>query len=176
MTSLTAELMSVHAALAGRQNLSSVTVASCAAVEKPLLDCIAAALLTLGGLHGPIVQTYEMLAEPDPEWFAADILQRGMRVPGWGSGFVRAGPDPVFSQLDSLLHADHQEIWRKVAKVTQVLHDAGKTIYPNAACYTAAVAIVTGLPSTLSPTLFVRGRLEAWFEIFAANHTPRLGG
>jgi citrate synthase len=174
MSKLTAELLRVHDTLARRANMSSVTVAQHAMVEKPLLDSIAAALLTLGGLHGPIVQAYELLSE----WIVCDsveaMLDQGKLVPGWGSGFVKAARDTEFNTLDDMLFADHKTMWNRIASVTRYLHSKDKILSPNAACYTAAVAIVTGVPASLSPSLFLRGRIDAWVQIYAENYKPRL--
>jgi len=52
-------LYSAHHKSAGRDNPSSVTVANAAAGSGELSKSIAAGLLTIGGKHGPIVQTTE---------------------------------------------------------------------------------------------------------------------
>jgi citrate synthase len=174
MTDITDELLRVHDTLARRENMSSVYIAQNAMAEKPLLDAIAAAILTLGGRHGPIVMTQELLEEPDIRSVVQDRLDQGLLVPGWGSGFVKGGPDRVFDDLDEMLHTDHQSMWKKMAEATRLMHDKDKWVWPNAACYTAAVAVVTSVPSDISPSLFLRGRLDAWVEIYANNYNPRL--
>ena len=165
--------MEVHAKLASRENFSSLLVGQCASVEKDYISAIAAGLLTLGGRHGPTVQTVNFLTSVDS--FCPEIYyQHNLMIPGWGSSFIKGEPDPHFDTLDGYLFEDNPYIWQKIREVTDKMHDTGKILYPNAACYTAAVAITEGIPAEVSPYLLIKGRLETWTNIYLQNKGTRL--
>jgi citrate synthase len=173
MSRLIDELMNVHAELAGRENFSSLLVGQCASSEKDYISSIAAALLTLGGRHGPTEQTVNFLTAVgsfDPRIY----YQHKLMIPGWGSAFIKGEPDPHFDTLDGYLFEDNTHIWKKIKEVTTKIHNTGKILYPNAACYTAAVAITEGIPAEVSPYLLIKGRLDTWTSIYLQNKGTRL--
>ena len=166
---LLAVLAEAHEASTGRDNLSSHAVALAAAGSGSYTCAISAALLTLGGPHGPIAQTHGLLASAMPGVHASAMLRSRQRVPGWGNGFVKGRPDPLWRGVDAHLALYFPAIHATIHTVTQTLHAAGIPIFPNPACYTAAAAIATGLPGPLAAYLFVSSRLPAWSKI-AASH------
>mgnify|MGYP001346981891 CR=1 FL=1 len=173
MSRLIDELMNVHAELASRENFSSLLVGQCALVEKDYISSIAAALLTLGGRHGPTVQTVKFLSKIgdfDPTVY----YKHGLVIPGWGSAFHKGEPDPHFDTLDGFLFEDNNSLWAKIKEYTNKIHDTGKILYPNAACYTAAVAITEGIPAEVSPYLLIKGRLDVWTDLYLKNKGTRL--
>ena len=136
---------------------------------------IAAGLMTLGEVHGPIVQAYEFLTRRAAEGTEATekavvkYLKAGAKIPGWGNAFVRGDYDPAWHGVDDVLSVHFMEIHDVLMLVTHALHAAGKKIYPNAAAYTAAAAMALGMPKEIAPALFVRGRLEEWGKLIV-NH------
>ena len=54
MTTIEENIMIMHHGCALRQNASSQTISAMAQLGKPFEDAVAAALLTLGGSHGPV--------------------------------------------------------------------------------------------------------------------------
>jgi hypothetical protein len=54
-----------------------------------------------------------------------------------------------------------------------VLHQSGKHLNPNPSAYTAAVAIVVGLPAPLTPYLFIAARLDSWCNLAGRILTKR---
>lgn len=128
-------------------------------------QAIAAGLMTLGERHGPIVQTYRYLhsLKPPAEVYAS--LPRSGRMYGWGSSFVRRRHDPIWADVRERIMGEDTELSERIEATTVVLHNAGKFIFPNAACWSAAVAITLGMPPHVSPWLFVQGRLDAWSGI-----------
>jgi citrate synthase len=153
------ELHAAHAISSFRNNASSVAVANSAGGSGNYFQSIAAALMTLGGMHGPLIQSYDLLSGKH-----FDGIQ-----PGWGNSFVKGEPDPAWSKVDLLLKQNWSSVYLLIDQKTKALHEFGKDVYPNPSIYTAAVAYVLGIPREIVPLLFVRSRLEAWSDIFLKN-------
>ena len=155
-----------HKKSADRANISSVTVANAAVGSRDYGKSVAAAILTLGDLHGPIEQCYDLLANnaylPVPE-------ENGL-VPGWGNSFIKGEPDPIWETVDERLKKS--TYGNRIREITKTLHTMGKKIYPNPACYTAATALTIGMPKRIASYLFLASRLEHWTMIFL-NHTDK---
>ena len=175
MSRLVDELMNVHAELASRENFSSLLVGQCAGSEKDFISSLAAALLTLGGRHGPTELTTRFLSSRSCINETEFRIKSSLLVPGWGSAFHKEEPDPHFDKLDEYLSEDNPKIWGRIEDITELLHNADKILYPNAACYTAAVAITEGIPPEVSVSLLIRGRLETWTRIYLENQGTKLG-
>ena len=99
-------------------------------------------------------------------------LSRAELIPGWGGSFQKDGPDPMWQPVREALPYN---MLSKINTVTQVLHSDGKTIYPNPSAYTAAVAILLGIPSDIAPWLLISGRLKGWTEIALRTAQNRRG-
>lgn len=155
-----------HQASALRHNISHEALVLAARGSGNYIQSITAAMMTLGGMHAPVVDVCALLRFPLTKAHIDQIVQRGGRLPGWGNGFVKGEPDPLWQEVDGLLREVNPEIMAKIDEVTAWLHEAGKRIYPNPACYTAASALTMALPAEASPYLFVSGRLGAWTREF----------
>lgn len=162
---LLAALFEAHHKVCFRDNISSATIVNAMTGSGSYVQAVAAAILTLGGLHAPIVQTMRLLELYDPASEASAMLKRGQLVPGWGGSFQKDGPDPVWQPVEALLPVPMRQ---KLDSVTQALHAAGKRIYPNPSAYTAATAILLDIPEQLATSLLIRGRLSGWTEIAAS--------
>jgi citrate synthase len=158
---LLAALFEAHDSVALRENASATVLQIAAAASGRYMNGIIAALATLGKTHGPIEAVHALLSAEAPSEIAKVILDRSGKVPGWGNSFVKNDPDPDFQEIAALLLPPLSE---RITAVTQTLHDAGKPIYPNPACYTAAVAITLGCKASIAPYLFLQARLQAWTE------------
>lgn len=147
---------------------SSVAVQCAAQGCGDIYRSLAAALVTFGGRHGPVEQTYAMLQRDEtPEAIVGSYLARKQKVPGWGSSFTEEGQgDPIWKPVDAVLLKHFEEHRYKLTKITQALIEAGVKILPNPSAYTAITAIILEMPKRLSPYLLVMGRLSAWAEIF----------
>ncbi len=162
-------LDAAHAASARRENVSTAFVAGVARAGGSYANAIAAALMSLGGLHGPLQATQDLLEHDEPVEEARSMLDAGKRVPGWGSSFVRHDHDPLWNPVRDELERQSPEMARRILTVTALLHERGKIIYPNPSAYTAACAILMGLPAAACASLFVRARLTAWTKIYLVN-------
>lgn len=162
--SLLSCLNAAHEASALRRNISHEALVLATVGSGNYLQAITAAMMTLGGTHAPLVETCLLLQVEHPEEWVKRNVPRGARVPGWGNGFVKDGPDPLWAEVDQVLRDESNHYMVKVDAVTAVLHEAGKMIYPNPSCYTAVVALTLGLPPEASPYLFLAARLPKWTE------------
>lgn len=158
-------LFKAHDASAYRPNVSSEIVVSSCIGSGEYLKAIPAAMLTLGGLHGPIIQTVSLLESTHAPEIARSILLQGKKVPGWGSSFANAQKDPIWSEFENALRLNARDLFFRIERVTDELILTGKNVYPNPACYTAAAAIVLGIPAPVAPWLFLQGRLAAWTRL-----------
>lgn len=156
-----------HNQSAFRQNPSTLAVGCVAQGSGDISKSIAAGLMALGGQHGPIIETYDILKSERP---ARDIVDEKLEwktyVPGWGSSFVKHDVDPIWNDVNGLLALNHKAMWERMNDFTEALKEAGKELYPNPSAFTAATAIVVGLPRSVSPYLLIVGRISAWTEIF----------
>jgi citrate synthase len=148
-----------------RNNASSVAVVNAAAASRDLAKSIVAGLMTLGGRHAPIEQTYNLLAVRDPAAIVTDIVSSGGKVPGWGGTFQKDQPDPIWAEVSKLLEELYPSLAARLDAITEALHAEGKKIYPNPSAYTAAAAIALGLQPELAVYLFIGGRLDAWTRL-----------
>jgi len=156
---LLGELHAAHLISSYRNNASSVAVANSAGGSGNYFQSIASALLTLGGMHGPLFQSYDFLTGK-----TFDGIQ-----PGWGNSFVKGELDPAWIKVDLFIKEHWPEIHRRIEQKTKELHESGKVVFPNPSIYTAAVALAIRLPRDIVPILFVASRIEAWSDIFLKN-------
>jgi hypothetical protein len=159
-------VLTAHAESAFRGNISTYAIASCAAGNGTWTNSIASGLLTLGGTHAPLEQSYEILASSDSLRVVELMFKDGLRIPGWGNSFHKGEPDPLWEKVDRWLSEHYSGIHGKIEDITQFLHAAGKHIMPNPSIYTAAAAIVLGVPANCAGFLFLQGRLLSWTQIY----------
>jgi citrate synthase len=155
-----------HERSALRGNLSHHALRLAALGSGDYVKSICAALMTLGGIHAPISQTYDVLSAPSPLNHAKQLLLEGHRVPGWGNAFEKGHDDPEWAPVKAYIWANHAPMAGHIDKITKTLHDCGKDLYPNPSCYTAAAAIIMGLPRESAAVLFIHGRLWEWTKEF----------
>src|SRR6266850_6774369 len=155
-------LFKAHDASTYRPNVSSEMIINACIGSGEYLKAIPAALLTLGGLHGPILQAYALLDSEYSKSIAQSILANRQKIPGWGSSFQKNGEkDPIWSDFEDALCLNNAGLGARIGQITKILWESGKKIQPNPGCYTAACAIALRIPASVSPWLFIQGRLGA---------------
>jgi citrate synthase len=162
-------LFRAHSESSFRPSGSSVAVANAAAGSGDIGKAIVAGILTLGGKHAPLEQTFHFIALDRPSEKVAAILQAGQKVPGWGGTFQQDQPDPLWNAMDTALRKFQPQLAARLDEVTKELLWQGKTLYPNPSAYTAAVAVALGLPARLAVYLFISARIDAWAQIAASQ-------
>ena len=170
MKEILEELERVHDLLAYRDNASSVTIQGCASLGKDFPSSVAAALMTIGGAHAPLKQTALLLCYDKPIVMVDDMLKWGHKVPGWGSSFIKEGPDLTFSKLDLFILEHDEEMYWKINRITKHLHKEGLNLWPNAACYTIASLLAAGENVKYADKYFIQYRLRAWHHLYALNY------
>lgn len=163
------ELWMAHHLSCFRDNASSMAVAISADGSGDLTKAIVAGLSTLGDKHAPLEDTVMFLSQENPALQVAEMLNWGMKIPGWGGTFQDGAIDPIWIETDRLIERHQSALHLKLQAVTAILKGHGKLLAPNPSAYTACVAIALGMPRKLSPYLFIYGRLTGWAEI-AAKH------
>jgi citrate synthase len=158
-------LRKAHRESSFRPNPSSVAVANAVHGSGDIGKAIAAAILTVGGRHAPLEQTYYFLEHEYIAGQVRSLLEANQKVPGWGGSFQKDGVDPLWVGVYDFLREWYPQIATKLDLVTIELHKQGKIIYPNPSAFTAAVAIALQVPAKLAVYLFISARLDAWAEI-----------
>ena len=167
--SLLTALQSAHYESVFRDNISTQVVQIAALGSHDYSKAIVAGLSSIGGPHAPLAETYELLAAPDPAALVRQLLERGARVPGWGNGFVKGSPDPLWTEVAEVISVYFPAMASTIRTVTATLHSEGRALFPNPSCYTAAAALIVGLPALLAPYLFIAGRLPGWSKLVQLN-------
>ena len=157
-------LSAAHDESARRENVSHVALVNTFLGSGSYANAIAAAILTLGGRHGPIEETMRML-ESHTSVVAALDNGVDLLVPGWGNSFVKGRLDPLWEKTDTALRKARPDLMSRADAITDALHRRGKDVWPNPSYYTAAVAIALKMPPQIAGYLFITARLEAWTEI-----------
>jgi citrate synthase len=151
-------LLQAHHACTFRENCSTQALLQAGGGSGHLVNGLIAALATLGETHGPVQDAYEVLERGS--------MNPAVRTAGWGNSFVRGKPDPALNVVNNFLGEHWPQIAGTIDIITEQLHAAGKKVFPNPGCYTAAVAMAIGMPAYLAPLLFVEGRMLAWAMLF----------
>jgi citrate synthase len=149
-------LYAAHTQSSFRDNASSVAVATSAQAQCSYTQAVTAGLSMLGGLHAPVQKVCEFLLNPNVD----ERLEKGEKIPGWGNGFM-SGADPDWALVDSHIKNHWPEIYRTITETSAKL-----PVSPNPGCYTAATAIILGIPSHCAVYLFLWSRLDAWSKLF----------
>lgn len=150
-------LYHAHAQCVFRENCSTMALQQAAFGSRDIVKSYIAAMATLGEVHGPIVEAYRVLAGEQTNF---------ERVSGFGNSFIKGEPDAAFSKVHELLKEQAPSVVEKIEAIQAELLLAGKDLHPNPACYTAAVAIVLGMPPIVAPSLFIQARIEPWTVLF----------
>ena len=151
-------VLDAHSILAARDNLSTMAIRACSHAGCGFDRAVIGALSTVGGSHAPLEQAMDILN---------GIISFNGKAPGWGCDFVKGSPDPIWREVDDHLMKFNPHIYERIDRVTMALHKSGRKVFPNAACYTAAAAIITGCPKKLVSWFLIQGRLWTWAHEFS---------
>lgn len=163
--SLYQAVLEAHGASATRSNISHEVLKLAMIGSGSYMQAIAAALMSLGGMHAPLAQTYDLLHRFNTLDVARSLYENGQMIPGWGNAFVKGAPDPLWAEADRYLRVLVPGTMERMDEVTAFLHQKGKHIYPNPSCWTAAAGIALGFDRQTTGYLFVQGRLPAWTRV-----------
>lgn len=150
-------LYHAHAQCVFRDNCSTMALQQAAFGSRDIVKSYIAALSTIGESHGPIIEAYKVLTGE---------RTNGDRVAGFGNSFIKGEPDAAFAKVHELLKDQAPHLVDRIEKIQENLLLSGKNLFPNPACYTAAVALALGMPAIVAPSLFVQARIEPWTVLF----------
>lgn len=161
-------ILQAHEQAAMRDNISTVTVRNAAIGSGNFTNAVAAALLTVGAVHAPLIPAYQFLAQFNPDEIDefARHIEMGGTIPGWGSDFVKDGPDPVLKPIADCIAENFVQIHERIQRVTDELHARSKMVWPNLAAYSAAAGMAIEIPPPILPWILVQGRLAGWSREF----------
>ena len=160
-------LMRAHfVAATENNNVSSAVVKQVAAVGKTFPEAIAAALLTLGGVHAPVTQARHILFEAEDEDIRV-LLQQGNKIPGYGNSFFKGAIDPAWNEMDATLLQCYPAIYERLYRISDIItQEKNVRIFPNAAAYTAIAAQLMEVAWHTEMALVIMGRMPAWTNQF----------
>ena len=163
-------LFKAHSEAVTRENISSVLAANAALGSGRYSNGISAAVSSIGGIHAPIEDTidaiqFAMNGGGGARRYVVSKLSLGEKVPGWGNSFFKGEVEPGWEGVRELTAKIDARIITAIDGVTQALHDAGKLLFPNPSAYTAAAAIIIGIPIKVSALLFITARISGWTQI-----------
>lgn len=141
-------------------NASNETIRQASAASLSLSNTLAAAMLTTGGHHAPVIQARRIVFRTQPRY------EDGVIVPGFGNSFWKDRVDPVWLQVLDMILSGFPEETKKINDWSDVLRAAGKSFHPNAACMTAAVAEIVMWPEGLEPLLVIEPRIAEWAQLY----------
>jgi citrate synthase len=162
-------VLEAHERSAKRCNVSHQAVMMAAVGSGDYFKSIAAGLMTLGFTHGCVERTFHFLNRPNPEMAVKEMIGIGLKIPGWGSSFHKLEPDPMWDYVDHCLEEHFNPTHATFGRIEDEIFLAtkGKELFANPSAYTAAAAIILGIPASISAYLLVAGRLATWTQLAA---------
>ncbi len=162
---LLALLFKAHEESSFRNNVSSVVLQQVAGGSGSYTNGIAAAILSLGGVHAPLEDIHEVLTD--------EVLPTAGIVPGWGNSFIKGVPDSAWAEVGAQISVMAPNLALRITSITDALYARGKLVFPNPGCYTAAVAIILGIPKQIAAYLFISARLSPWTYMAMNQLAPK---
>lgn len=158
-------VLAAHERSAHTNNPISNTAVKLSAVgSNDFAKALSCAICTFGGKHGPTAQARRILFYEGLDQIEAAIEQ-GKIIPGFGNSFFKDTIDPAWQPVDTELES-YLEVHARIRQIEGLFRAKNKPIYANAACYTAAVCELVGIPEGLELLLLIYARLPVWAEHF----------
>jgi len=149
-----------EAAKANR-NVSTITMMNAMMGSGRIENGIAAAVLTLGHIHAPILAARGLYENGQKEVVQL-MIRRGQMIAGFGNSFYKTSIDPAFNDVMAILQVSFPKVMARINELSGWLIEAGKPLYPNAALITAAVCSELGIRGGTETSLFILWRLPVW--------------
>jgi citrate synthase len=151
-----------EAAKANR-NVSTVTMMNAMMGSGRIENGIAAAILTLGHIHAPLLQARGLYENGEREVVQL-MINRGQKIAGFGNSFYKTSIDPAFNNVMELIGISFPRIMERLNELSGWMAEAGKPLYPNAALITAAVCSELKIRGGTETSLFILWRLPVWVD------------
>jgi citrate synthase len=141
-------------------NLSKQVAAMVTAGSGDFLKAVAAGILSLGTIHGPLLQARQLLRTATPALIKKILSQKNVRIPGWGNSFFKDKTDPAWNDVATLMRK--KTIWKKIEMIDAAIKAEGKNIFPNAAIFTAGALEEMKWTDGTEGIIFLTARLPVW--------------
>lgn len=145
-------------------NVSTAVAANTVAGSGRFANAAAAAILTTGGAHAPLMAARQLLEHGNAN-IVAEMLNRGQKVPGFGNSFFKGKVDPAWEQVENILCHDFPEMGQSIKELGEPMKVKG--VLPNAALFTAAACVIANVPHGTEDALFITARVPAWAAFVA---------
>lgn len=126
-----------------------------------LANAIASAVMTLGHRHGPITQARFVYEQIDEASLKSAVENR-VRVAGFGNSFFKDSIDPAWNQVAEIIERQFPHAHARINQLRTWLSECGKSLFPNAAMYTAVVCSELDMVHGSEAAIFVIARTAAW--------------
>lgn len=150
-------------------NASTAAAVNSYGGSRSINQAICSAILATGQVHGPVTDARLLLEQvyegKDPNDMVDVYLSNGLKVPGFGNSFFRDEIDPCWHAPVQFLASEFPAVWKTVETIQESLFKkTGKWLFPNAAMFTGAAAMLAGFPIGTEPALFIVPRVGAWVQ------------
>lgn len=145
------------------KNVSSITMLNASMGSGRLENGIAAAIMTMGNQHAPLIGARGLYENGQKEIVLA-MLSKKMKIPGFGNSFYKTSLDPAWEEVWSIIQTSFPRIENRIAEISSWLIEGGKPLYPNAAMLTAATLSEIGWRGGTEQSLFILSRLPVWVD------------
>ena len=167
-----------RAAFENKGNVSTTAALIAYDGSRSIAQSIAAAILTIGGKHAPVIICRNLVAgweahNDQARMQLEGMIRSGSLIPGLGNSFFKDSIDPSFQDVyDSYvkLAGPDNAIDRIVSASNHILSELkGKEVklYPNAALITAAIAHHLNMPPFYEIQIFIESRMPVWLRMIA---------
>lgn len=152
------------------RNVSTLFLVNCAAQRVPFHQAVIGALSTLGGKHGPVAAARRVLYD-EPGAELAERLARGEKIDGFGNSIYQDCVDPNWSQVDGIVEKSFVTERERIRAIARLFEETkGKKLYPNAACFTAIAAHISGVPRGAEDSMFLMSCIPIWAKLYNQHH------
>jgi len=145
------------------RNVSTVTMMNAMMGSGRIENGIAAAILTLGHIHAPILAARGLYENGEKEVVQL-MIRRGQKIAGFGNSFYKTSIDPAFNDVMNILNVSFPKAIARINELSGWMIEAGKPLYPNAALITAAVCSECKIRGGTESSLFILWRLPVWVD------------
>lgn len=152
-----------HAARFNR-NVSTVTFMQTCAGSGRIESAIAAAILTVGHLHAPILEA-RGLYEEGQKLMVLGRLHGKQKIAGFGNSFHKTSVDPAWDEVMNIIRMSFPKIDARIGELCSWMAEGGKPLYPNAALFTAAVCSELKIRHGTETSLFAVWRIPVWVDM-----------
>lgn len=164
-----------QAARNNKNNLSMVVAQTAYHGSQSYLQSLAAATLSLGGIHAPLQDARNLLrrmqksSDGDFALYINGYIQNRKKIPGFGHSFYKDRIDPSFRDVYveyANLSGGDDLVWKLSNYIKYECDRCERQIQipPNAAIITAAICEFLNLQPGMEIAIAVSARVPAWIE------------